>query len=96
MSDAFMTAHRAHVISLAAHHRIPAVYPRRLYPEHGRLLSCGSYSLENYRQAASYEDRILRGTKPGELPIQMRVKFARHLQLHLARREQLRQMQLSR
>ena len=60
---------------LAARYRLPAVYPFRQFPEVGGLLSYGNDQLDNYRRAAVYVDRILRGAKPSELPVQAPVKF---------------------
>jgi putative tryptophan/tyrosine transport system substrate-binding protein len=64
MPDSFLIAHREAVTSLAARHRLPAVYPFRYFTEVGGLLSYGSDQLDNYRRAASYADRILKGEKP--------------------------------
>ena len=75
MPDAFMTAHNAEVTSLVARHRLPAVSPNRFYTELGGLLSYGNDIVDNYRRAATYVDRILKGAKPSELPIQAPVKF---------------------
>jgi putative ABC transport system substrate-binding protein len=73
--DSFMDVHRAEVTSLAARYRLPAVYPFRQFPEVGGLISYGNDQLDNYRRAAIYVDRILRGAKPSELPVQAPVKF---------------------
>jgi putative ABC transport system substrate-binding protein len=75
MPSAFMNIHRAEIISLAARYRLPAVYAFRFFAEHGGLLSYGNDFLDNYRRAAIYADRILKGEKPGELPVQVPVKF---------------------
>jgi putative ABC transport system substrate-binding protein len=75
MTDSFLVAHRAEVISLAARHRLPAVYPFRDFTELGGLLSYGNDLLDNFRRAATYADRILRGATPSELPVQAPVKF---------------------
>jgi putative ABC transport system substrate-binding protein len=75
MPDAFLNVHRAEVTSLAARYRLPAIYPRRFYTELGGLLSYGNDQLDNYRRAATYADRILRGTQPSELPVQIPFKF---------------------
>jgi putative ABC transport system substrate-binding protein len=75
MPDAFLNVHRAEVTSLAARYRLPAVYPRRFYTELGGLLSYGNDQLDNYRRAATYADRVLRGAKPSELPVQIPFKF---------------------
>ena len=75
MPDSFTVTHRAEVISLAARHRLPAVYPFRFFTEAGGLLSYGIDLVDNYRRAATYADRILKGAKPSELPVQAPVKF---------------------
>jgi putative ABC transport system substrate-binding protein len=75
MPDTFTSAHRAEIISLAARYRLPAVYPFRFFAEVGGLLSYGSDLIDNFRRAASYADRILKGDKPSELPVQAPVKF---------------------
>jgi putative ABC transport system substrate-binding protein len=75
MPDGFNINHRREITSLAARYRFPAVYPQRIYPEIGGLLSYGNDPLDNFRRAAIYADRILRGTKPSELPVQVPVKF---------------------
>jgi putative ABC transport system substrate-binding protein len=75
MPDAFTVAHRAPIISAAARNNVPAVYA---YPEaakDGGLLSYGPDRVDTYRRAASYVDRILRGEKPGDLPVQLPTKF---------------------
>jgi len=75
MVDTFMNVHRAEVTSLAARYRLPAVYPFRFFPEIGGLLSYGPDQTDNFRRAATYADRILKGEKPSELPVQAPVKF---------------------
>jgi putative tryptophan/tyrosine transport system substrate-binding protein len=75
MPDAFLVAHRAQTASLAARYRLPAVYPFRVFTEVGGLLSYGNDLVDQYRRAAIYADRILKGEKPGELPVQVPVKF---------------------
>jgi len=70
MPDTFTDVHRAEIISLAARFGLPAVYPRRPFTELGGLLSYGNDNSDNYRRAATYVDRILKGEKPSELPIQ--------------------------
>jgi putative ABC transport system substrate-binding protein len=85
MPDSFLIAHRAVVTSLAARHRLPAVYPFRYFTEVGGLLSYGSDQLDNYRRAASYADRILKGEKPSEIPVQAPVKFEMTINLRTAK-----------
>jgi putative tryptophan/tyrosine transport system substrate-binding protein len=66
---------RASIMLLAARHRLPAVYPYRYFPVEGGLMSYGPDQIEQWRGAASYVDRILRGEKPGELPVQAATKY---------------------
>ena len=75
MPDSFTTTHGEEITSLAARHRLPAVYPYRQFTELGGLLSYGSDRLDNFRRAATYADRILKGAKPSELPVQAPIKF---------------------
>jgi putative ABC transport system substrate-binding protein len=75
MPDLFMVAHRVEVTSLAARYRVPTISPYRFYTELGGLLSYGNDVTDNYRRAATYADRILKGAKPSELPVQAPVKF---------------------
>jgi putative ABC transport system substrate-binding protein len=81
MPDTFLLVHRAEITSLAARYAIPAVYPYSDYTKIGGLVSYGYDLLDNYRRAAIYADRILRGTKPSELPVQLPVKV--HLTVNL-------------
>ena len=83
--DSFMDVHRAEVTSLAARYRLPAVYPFHQFPEVGGLLSYGNDQRDNYRRAAVYVDRILRGAKPSELPVQAPVKFELVINLNTAK-----------
>jgi len=85
MPDAFLNVHRVDVTSLAAHYHLPAIYPYRFYTEIGGLLSYGNDVLDNYRRAASYADRILKGAKPSELPVQAPVKFELVINLKTAK-----------
>jgi putative tryptophan/tyrosine transport system substrate-binding protein len=75
MPDSFTDLHRAEIASLAARYRLPAVYPRRIFTEVGGLLSYGIDQLDNFRLAATYADRILKGEKPADLPVQAPTKF---------------------
>jgi putative ABC transport system substrate-binding protein len=77
MPDAFTTsAHRASIISsTAARNNVPAVYWQSPFAREGGLLSYGVDLADTYRRAASYVDRILRGAKPGDLPVQLPTKF---------------------
>jgi putative ABC transport system substrate-binding protein len=69
--NALTILHRDLIIALAARHRLPAVYPYRFFATSGGLISYGIDQPDTYRQAASYVDRILRGAKPGDLPVQL-------------------------
>jgi putative tryptophan/tyrosine transport system substrate-binding protein len=73
--DGFLNVHCAEIISLAARYRLPVVYPWRFFPQQGGLLSYGSEMRDEFRLAASYVDRILKGEKPGELPVQAPVNY---------------------
>ena len=85
MPDAFTVARRAEITSLAARHHLPAVYPFRFFAELGGLLSYGNDQRDNYRRAAPYADRILKGAKPGELPVQIPVKLELVINLKTAK-----------
>jgi putative tryptophan/tyrosine transport system substrate-binding protein len=85
MPDLFTSVHRAEITSLAARYGLPAVYPRRIFTELGGLLSYGYDELDSYRRAAMYADRILKGEKPSELPVQAPVKFELVINLKTAK-----------
>jgi putative ABC transport system substrate-binding protein len=74
-SGAFTFAHRSPIISAAARNNVPAVYYVSDYARDGGLLSYGYYPVDAYRGAATYVDRILRGEKAGDLPVQFPTKF---------------------
>ena len=69
------TAHRNLIIALAAKHRLPAVYSARFYAVAGGLIAYGLDFLDQYRRAAGYVDRILKGEKPADLPVQHPTKY---------------------
>jgi putative ABC transport system substrate-binding protein len=75
MPDGFMTAHRAPIILAAARNNVPAVYSLSYFARDGGLLSYGVDQVDLFRRAATYVDRILRGEKPGDLPVQLPTKF---------------------
>ena len=75
MPNSFVVGHRAHIILLAAQNNVPAVYFINLFGREGGLLSYGPDDRDIFRRAAPYVDRILRGAKPAELPVQLPVKF---------------------
>ena len=85
MPDGFMFVHRAPIISLAARNNVPAVYSAPVFVRDGGLLSYGPDWADIFRRAASYVDRILRGAKPAELPVQLPVKFEMAVNLKTAK-----------
>jgi len=85
MTDTFLLNHREEIISLAVRYRLPAVYPYRAFTEAGGLLSYGNDTHDNFRRAASYVDRILKGAKPSELPVQAPTKFELVINLKTAK-----------
>jgi putative tryptophan/tyrosine transport system substrate-binding protein len=85
MPDSFTIAYRLEIISLVAHYRLPAVYPFRFFAEVGGLLSYGVDLVDNYRRVSTYVDRILKGEKPSELPVQAPVKFELVINLKTAK-----------
>ena len=84
-ADTFATNNRDLIVSLAAQHRVPAVYPFRYFATAGGLLSYGIDATDLFRQSASYIDLILRGTKPADLPVQQPTKFELVINLKTAK-----------
>jgi putative ABC transport system substrate-binding protein len=85
MADAFTAAHRASIISAAARNSVPAVYNLSNFARDGGLLSYGVDYVDSFRRAATYVDRILRGEKPGDLPVQFPTKFEMVVNLKTAK-----------
>jgi putative tryptophan/tyrosine transport system substrate-binding protein len=85
MPDAFTSLHRAPIISAAARNNVPAVYYRSDYARQDGLLSYGPDQVDNFRRAATYVDRILRGAKPGDLPVQFPTKYEMVVNLKTAK-----------
>jgi putative ABC transport system substrate-binding protein len=77
--------HRSRIIAVAAQRRLPAIYPYRFFAEEGGLASYGIDLPSTFRQAASYVDRILKGAKPGDLPVQLPTKFELVINLKTAK-----------
>ncbi len=87
--DPLLFSLRRRIVELAARHRLPAVYEYRLFAELGGLLSYGPESNERFRRAAVYVDRILRGAKPGDLPVEQPSTFELVINLVTANRLRL-------
>jgi putative tryptophan/tyrosine transport system substrate-binding protein len=79
------SANRRLIIELMARHRLPAIYAYSYFVREGGLVSYGVDPAEQYDQAASYVDRILKGAKPGDLPVQQSMKFYLTINLKTAR-----------
>jgi len=84
-ADIFATRNRAAIIAAAARHRVPAVYPFAFFALSGGLVAYGCDITDLWRRAASYLDRILRGEKPSDLPVQAPVKFELAINLKTAK-----------
>jgi putative tryptophan/tyrosine transport system substrate-binding protein len=85
MADAFTTVHRAPIILVAARNNVPAVYYFSHFVRDGGLLSYGPDEADGWRRAATYADRILRGAKPGDLPVQFPTKYEMVVNLKTAK-----------
>jgi putative ABC transport system substrate-binding protein len=85
MPDTFTVVHRARIISAAARNNVPTVYQISTFARDGGLLSYGPNLVDIWRRAASYVDRILRGAKPADLPVQLPTKFEMVVNLKTAR-----------
>ena len=85
MPDIFTLVHRAPIISAAARNNVPAVYPESDYLRDGGLLSYGPDAVDTFRGCATYIDRILRGEKPGDLPVQLPAKYEMVVNLKTAK-----------
>jgi len=77
--------HRDLIITLAAQHKLPAVYQERTYVARGGLISYGPNFLDQFRRAAGYVDRILKGAKPADLPVQAPTKYELVINLKTAK-----------
>jgi putative tryptophan/tyrosine transport system substrate-binding protein len=85
MPDTFVESRRAHTILLAARNNVPAVYPDSVWPRDGGLLSYGPNRADIFPRSATYVDRVLRGAKPAELPVQAPTKYLLVINLKTAK-----------
>ncbi|MEA3071434.1 MAG: hypothetical protein QOD29_2880 [Alphaproteobacteria bacterium] len=85
LPDAFTDVHREQIIALAARHRVPTIYGYRYFTAAGGLISYGPNSADMYRRAAAYVDRILKGEKPADLPVQRTATFELAINLKTAK-----------
>jgi putative ABC transport system substrate-binding protein len=83
--ESFTSTHRELIVRLAAQHRVPAMYPFRQFPASGGLISYGPNNVDTARRSAAYVDRIMRGEKPAELPVQAQTKFELVINLKTAK-----------
>ena len=81
----FFGFHRQRIAALAIRYRLPSTFGNRGYVEAGGLLSCGFNGTENYQRAAAYVDRIFKGAKPGDLPVEQPVKLELAVNLKTAK-----------
>ena len=84
-ASALAVVHRDLIVTLAAHHKLPAVYYARQTPEAGGLISYGPNFLDQFRRAAGYVDRILKGEKPADLPVQVPTRYELVINLKTAK-----------
>jgi putative ABC transport system substrate-binding protein len=85
MPDASNVVHRGLIFALAARHRVPAIFYRRYFAASGGLLSFGTDDVDQHKRAATYMDRILKGAKPADLPVQAPTKFELVINLKTAK-----------
>ena len=85
VADAFLWSQRARIVSLAIRHRLPGMHPEREFALVGGLMAYGSNVPDNFRRAAGYVDRILKGTRPADLPVEQPTKFELVINLKTSR-----------
>ena len=85
LEDPLTFAHRTRIVGLAAKHRLPAIYGLREYVDAGGLMSYAPILLDNFRRAATYVDKILKGTEPADLPVEQPMKFELVINLKTAK-----------
>jgi putative ABC transport system substrate-binding protein len=83
--DAFTEFHREEIVALIVRHRVPAVNWSRSFADGGGLISYGPYLVDEHRRAATYADRILKGEKPADLPVQAPTKYELAINLKTAK-----------
>jgi putative ABC transport system substrate-binding protein len=84
-NDAMFFSHRARLVQLAAQHRLPAIYEERQFAEVGGLMAYGPNAAANWQRAAAFVDKILKGAKPADLPVEQPTKFALVINLKAAK-----------
>jgi putative ABC transport system substrate-binding protein len=84
IADTFVTAHHDLIIALATRHRLPAIYGNEIFVPNGGLMTYSADYPDIFRRAADYVDRVLRGTRPGDLPVQAPAKFTLSVNLKAA------------
>ena len=85
LSSPVITSHRSQVADLAVKNRLPAIYPQTEYIEAGGLMSYGANTTDLFRRAATYVDKILKGAKPADLPVEQPIKFELVINLKAAK-----------
>jgi putative ABC transport system substrate-binding protein len=85
LDDALILSNRTRIIALAAKYRLPAVYGYREFPDGGGLMSYGPSRYDMYRRAATYVDKILKGAKPADLPVEQPMKFEMVINMQTAK-----------
>jgi len=85
LEDPLTFSHRTRIVSLAAKHRLPAIHGLRQFVDAGGLLSYGPNLLDNYRRSAAYVDKIIKGAKPADLPVERPTKFELDINLKTAK-----------
>ena len=85
LENAVLTSHRKQLVDLAVKNRLPAIYPQTEYMEAGGLMYYGANTADLFRRSATYVDKILKGAKPGDLPIEQPTKFVLALNLKTAK-----------
>src|SRR5262245_62371723 len=89
MPDVFNDVNREPIIALAARYSVPTIYYNRFFSERGGLISYGDVRSEQYRLAAGYIDRVLKGEKPADLPVQLPTKYELIINLKAAKAREL-------